>query len=152
NVFGMLMPQSTIPAISGPALGTNNFGTVWGSAVGVLVSWEPFDFGARRAGVDAATAAKNRSEATLKRTEFEVGVETAAAYLTVLAAQEATRSAQAGVERGETVRRIVRAQVDAQLRPGADASRSEAELAAARTQLAQAEQSVGVSRTVLARF
>jgi hypothetical protein len=44
NVFGTLLPQSVIPSISGPVLGTNNSGLVWGSAVGALVSWEPFDF------------------------------------------------------------------------------------------------------------
>src|SRR5947209_5435049 len=49
NVFGLLFPQGVIPSISGPVLGTNNFGTVWGSAVGALVTWEPFDFGLRRA-------------------------------------------------------------------------------------------------------
>ena len=47
NVFGLLLPQSVIPSISGPVLGSNNFGTVWGSAVGALVTWEPFDFGLR---------------------------------------------------------------------------------------------------------
>src|SRR6185295_8598237 len=30
NVFGMLLPQSVIPSISGPVLGSNNFGTAWG--------------------------------------------------------------------------------------------------------------------------
>src|SRR6516165_9685839 len=40
NVFGLLLPQGIIPSISGPAIGSNNFGTVWGSAVGALVSWE----------------------------------------------------------------------------------------------------------------
>src|SRR5512142_914229 len=35
NVFGLLLPQGVIPAISGPVLGTNTFGTAWGSAVGV---------------------------------------------------------------------------------------------------------------------
>src|SRR5437773_11801498 len=38
NPFGLLFPQGVIPAISGPVLGTNNFGTVWGSAVGTLVT------------------------------------------------------------------------------------------------------------------
>jgi outer membrane protein TolC len=38
------------------------------------------------------------------------------------------------------------------LRPGADASRTDAELAAARTQLAQAEQGRDVARAVLAQF
>src|SRR5438093_13250795 len=62
NTFGLLFPQGVIPAISGPVLGTNNFGTVWGSAVGTLVTWEPFDFGLRRASVSAATPANPRSD------------------------------------------------------------------------------------------
>src|SRR6266581_9284402 len=74
NIFGMLLPQSVIPSISGPVLGTNNFGTAWGSAMGVLVTWEPFDFGLRKAGVAAATAARAESEAVLKRTQFDVSV------------------------------------------------------------------------------
>src|SRR4051812_6322063 len=99
NVFGMLLPQSVIPSISGPVLGTNNFGTAWGSAIGALVSWEPFDFGARQANVAVASAARIRTEATLKRTQFEVAVATADAYLTLMAAQETVRAAQAGVQR-----------------------------------------------------
>ena len=42
--------------------------------------------------------------------------------------------------------------MNAQLRPGADASRAEAELAAARTQLIQAQQAVEVTRANLSRF
>src|SRR5436305_3581678 len=58
NVFGMLLPQSTLPNISGPVIGSNNSGTVWGSALGALVSWEPFDFGLRHANVGIASAAR----------------------------------------------------------------------------------------------
>src|SRR5215470_7610868 len=29
NVFGLLLPQSVIPSISGPVIGSNNFGSVW---------------------------------------------------------------------------------------------------------------------------
>jgi len=114
NVFGLLMPQGVIPSMSGPVLGTNNLGTAWGSAIGTLVAWEPFDFGLRKASVDAATAAQTRSEATLKRTQFEILVTTADAYVTLAAAQETVRAAQAGVscrqgrhrrERGEAARR-----------------------------------------------
>ena len=68
NVFGMLLPQTVIPSMSGPVLGTNNFGTAWGSAVGALVTWEPFDFGLRRANVAAAEAARAQSDAALERT------------------------------------------------------------------------------------
>ena len=84
-------------------LGTNNFGTAWGSAIGALVTWEPFDFGLRRANVAAAEAARAQSEAALKRTQFEVAVAAADAYLTLAAAQETVRAAQAGVDRAETV-------------------------------------------------
>src|SRR5579872_1019954 len=74
NVFGLLLPQSVIPSMSGPVIGTNNFGTAWGSVVGGLVTWEPFDFGLRDANVAVASAAKNQSEAALKRTQFDVAV------------------------------------------------------------------------------
>lgn len=152
NVLGLLLPQSVIPPISGPVLGSNNLGSVWGSAIGGLVTWEPFDFGLRRAGVSAATASKTRSEATLKRTQFDVAAAAADAYLTLAAGQETVRAAQAGVDRAEVLVRIIRALADAQLRPGADASRAEAELAAARTQLSRAQQTTEVARAVLAGF
>src|SRR5215472_15605570 len=84
NVFGLLFPQNVIPSMSGPVIGSNNFGTVWGSAVGGLVTWEPFDFGLRRASVSAATASRAHSEATVTRTQFDVSVATADAYMTVL--------------------------------------------------------------------
>src|SRR5262245_13834796 len=152
NVFGLLLPQSVIPSISGPVIGSNNFGTVWGSAVGGLVTWEPFDFGLRRANNSVATAAQARAETTLGRTQFEVSIATADAYLTLAAAQETVRAAQAAVDRAEVLQKTVRAQVDAQLRPGGDASRSEAELAVARTQLVQGRQSVNVAKALLAQF
>jgi outer membrane protein TolC len=152
NVFGMLMPQSVIPPISGPPIGTNNLGTAWGSAIGALVSWEPFDFGLRRASVAAATAARVQSEAALRRTEYDVAVAAADAFLTLAAAQETVRAAQAGVDRAATIAQTVHALADAQLRPGADASRADAELAAARTQLIQSEEAVDVARATVARF
>jgi outer membrane protein len=152
NVFGMILPQSTLPSISGPVIGSNNLGSVWGSAVGALVSWEPFDFGLRNAEVQAADATRSRFRAAMHRTEYEVAVATADAYLTVVAAQETVRAAQAGVERARTVATAIRAQVNAELRPGADQSRAEAELAAASTELIQAQQAVDVSRTTLAQF
>jgi outer membrane protein len=152
NIFGLLLPQSVIPSISGPVLGTNNFGTAWGSAVGTLVTWEPFDFGLRRSNVDIAGAARAQSEAALKRTQYDVAVATADAYLTFAAAQQTVRAAQAGVDRAEVVLRTINALVNAELRPGADSSRAEAELAAARTQMIQAQQATEVARATLSQF
>jgi outer membrane protein len=152
NVFGLLLPQSVIPSMSGPVIGSNNFGTVWGSAVGALVTWEPFDFGLRQANVAVASAARAESEAAVKRTQFDVAVATADAYLTLVAAQETVKAAQAGVDRADVIARTITAQVNAQLRPGADQSRAEAELAAARTQSIQAQQAVDVARATLGQF
>ncbi len=152
NPFGLMLPQSTIPSISGPVLGTNNLESTWGSALGMLVSWEPFDFGLRRANVGVANALEAESEAALKRTEYEVAVATADACLTLAAAEDTIRAAQAGVDRAGVLLRTITAQVNAQLRPGADASRADAELAAARTQWIQAQQAADVARATLSQF
>lgn len=152
NVFGLLLPQSTIPSISGPVIGTNNAGSVWGSAAGFLVSWEPFDFGLRSANIDVASRTREQAQSTVKRSEFEVAVSTADAYLTAIAAGETVRAAQAGVERARAILETIHAQVAADLRPGADQSRAEAELAAARTQTIQAEQALEIAKANVGQF
>lgn len=152
NVFGLLLPQSVIPSMSGPVIGSNNFGTAWGSAAGVLVSWEPFDFGLRRANIAVAAATHSEAEATLRRTRYDIAVATADAYLTLAASEETVRAAQAGVDRADTVLKTIQALVNSGLRPGADASRAQAELAAARTQWIQAKQSTEVARATIAQF
>ena len=152
NVFGLLLPQNVIPSMSGPVIGSNNFGTAWGSAAGVLVSWEPFDFGLRRANVAVAAATRSEAEATLQRTRYDVAVATADAYLTLAASEETVRAAQAGVDRAGTVLGTIQALVNSGLRPGADASRAQAELAAARTEWIQAKQSTEVARATISQF
>jgi outer membrane protein len=152
NVFGLLLPQSTVPSISGPVLGSNNFGTVWGSALGVLVTWEPFDFGLRRANVATATAVHDQAQATVNRTRYDVSVATADAFLTEIAAEQTAQAAKASVESWQILLKSIHALVAAQLRPGADESRVGAELAAAQTQLAQAEQAIEVARANVAQF
>ena len=152
NVFGLLLPQAVIPNISGPVLGTDNGSNVWGSAAGLLVSWQPFDFGRRRALVRSAQSTQERAELTRKRTRFDVETTTAAAFLTLLASQQTVRAAQAAVERARVLVQSVKASVNARLRPGADLSRADTELDAAETQLMQAEQSVSVAKAAVAEY
>src|ERR1700720_2757888 len=80
NVFGLQFQQSVIPSMSGPVIGSNNFGTAWASAVGGLVSWESFDFGLREANVAVASAVRTQSQAVLKRTQFDIAVSAVNAY------------------------------------------------------------------------
>jgi outer membrane protein len=152
NVFGTLFPQNTLPSMSGPVIGTNNAGSVWGSATGLLVNWQPFDFGLRHANVEAASAARDRANATVQRSELEVSSAAADAFLTVLAARQTQNSAQVAVDDWETLRKSIHALTAAELRPGADESRVEAEKAAANTQLALATEAVEMGEATLAKF
>lgn len=152
NVFGMLLPQSTIAPISGPPLAANSITNVWGTAAGFLVSWEPFDFGLRKANVAVADVARKRAEAGVARTKLDVATAAADAFLTILAAEQMVRSAQANIARGKALETAVGALVRAELKPGADAERTRAEIALAETQLIQAEQAVAVSRAALAQL
>jgi outer membrane protein TolC len=152
NVFGLLLPQSVIPSISGPAQGTNSSNSVWGSAVGTLVSWEPFDFGLRKANVDTAKATKDRAAAEANVTTLQVATAAADAFLTIAAAQQTVVAAQAGVERARVLNGVIETLAKNELRPGADASRSRAELALAQTQEIQAEQAAAVARAALAQL
>lgn len=150
NLFGLLLPQSTLPSISGPQLDGTTQASAWGSAAGLLFSWEPFDFGLRKSQVDLAKAQSKQAVAAESLTQLEVSAAAADAFLTLLAAEQTVRAAQANVERTETLAKTVAALVTNQLRPGVDSSRAEAELAAAKNQLIQAEQTAELARANLA--
>ncbi len=150
NLFGLLLPQATLPSISGPQLDTTSLETAWGSAAGLLVSWEPFDFGLRKSQIELAKAQHKQAAAAEALTQLDVSAAAADAFLTLLAAEQTVRAAQANVERTETLAKSVAVLVTNQLRPGVDSSRAEAELAAARNQLIQAEQTAELARANLA--
>jgi outer membrane protein len=150
NVFGLLLPQGVVPPVSGPVLGTTSSDSVWGSAGGVLLSWEAVDFGLRHANVDAARAQRAAAAAQTELTQLDIAAAAADAFLTVLAADERVRAAQANVERLQVFANSVRTLVQNQLRPGADQSRAEAELAIARNTLSQATETASIARATLA--
>jgi outer membrane protein len=152
NVFGSLLPQGIVPSMSGPVIGTNNGGTVWASATGVLINWQPFDFGTRSASVRAAQAGRDRAFAANLRTQLEVKTASADAYLSAIASLQTQKAAQTAVDNWETLRRSIHALAAAELRPGADESRVNAEKAAAANQLALAQQAVDSSLATLRKF
>jgi outer membrane protein TolC len=150
NITGLLLPQSIIAPISGPVPVSASNRSAWGSAAGLLFSWEPFDFGYRWAEVGAARAVQNRAAAETSLTRLDVAVATVNAYLTLLAAEQTVRAAEADVQRRETFTKAVHVLVNNQLRPGADASRGDAEFARAKVNLARAQQQEAISRAALA--
>ncbi len=152
NVYGLLLPQAVISPISGPP-NPNNTGTnVWGSAIGFLISWEPFDFGLRQANIGVTQATARRAQAALQRTRFEVAALTAHAYLAVLASSQALAVAEAGKARLADIAPLVKSLVDSGLRPGIDSSYLSAETAAAEGQVIQARASLQLAIASLANL
>ena len=151
NILGTYFSQPGIAPISGPVLGTTSFTeSAWGSGGGLLASWEVFDFGQRKAGVEVERHVTGEAKAKAGVTRLDVGLAAADAFLRVVAEDQAVRAAAANVERLEIFSKAVHVLVDKQLRPGADASRTDAELAAARSVFIQAKQNASVARVALA--
>jgi outer membrane protein len=151
NIFGQLLPQSVIPAMSGPVLPSASSQSVWGSAAGALFSWEPVDLGLRHAMVANAEAAVAHARAAEGLTRLDVQSAVGSAFLSVVVAQRAAAAAQADFDRRDVLRRVVQTLVENQLRAGAEGSRADAERAAAETRLIQARQVVAIAETTLAR-
>jgi outer membrane protein len=152
NVFGMVLPQSVVPSISGPVLPDHDGTSVWGSAVGVLVTWEAFDFGVRGAAVAGAEMSRQRAAAGADRTRLDVSAAAADAFLTLMAAEQVARTARAAVDRAKAVERVAGALAGAELRPGADLERSRAESARAEGQLIEAQKAIALARASLAEL
>jgi outer membrane protein len=150
NIFGLLLPNPVISPISGPVLSSASNDSVWGSAAGLLFTWEPIDFGRRGATVNAARAGQSLKNSEVSVTRLDVAVAVTNAFFTLAAAQQRVTAAKANLERRQVFANSVHVLVTNELRPGADASRADAELAIARTQLIQAEQAQAVGRAVLA--
>ena len=152
NLTGLLLPGAPIPPISGPVLDETSQSGIWGGAGAVVFSWEAFDFGLRSATVDVAQAQTARARAGAAVTRLEIGISAADAFLRLAAAEETVRAARANLERQNVFANAVAVRVKNQLRPGADDSRAQAELALARIQLIQAEQAEQVARASLGQW
>ena len=106
NIFGELLPQGVIPSLTGPVLGTKSLSSTFGSAGGALFSWEPFDFGVRKANVNVARAFTRQANAAVGVTQLDVATSAADAFLAFLASQEAVRAAEANGRRQELHARL----------------------------------------------
>jgi outer membrane protein len=151
NIFGQLLPQSVIPAMSGPVLTSASGQNAWGSVAGALFSWEPFDFGLRDATVRNAELAVTRARADEALTRLDVETAVGTAFLNLVAAEQAVVATQADMARRDVLARAAHTLADNQLRPGADASRADAERAAAQTRFIQSRQAFVLAQATLTR-
>ena len=123
----------------------------WGSQAAALFSWEPMDFGLRSARVGQARSAEDKSQADLA---FDAASSRDRGRQ-LLSARSWQTSKPYGRHRPTSTRwqvfnKSIHVLVDNQLRPGVDASRADAELARAKTQLYQAQQAERVALDTLA--
>jgi outer membrane protein len=149
QVDGVFLPSSIAPAVEGPVQAYSG-DSFWGTQAGALLSWEPADFGLRHSQVEAAQSRERKSEADVGVARLQVASAAGNYFFNVIASQQAVVAAQANVKRWEVFAQTVQTLVQNQLRPGADASRAEAELAKARTQLYLAQGAEQQAEAVLA--
>ncbi len=152
NILGLMLPQSTVPSVTGSVLPADVTRSAWNSTGGALVSWQPFDFGARRAKVEVARQGSDAAKQAAVLTQLQVSANAGSAFFDLAAAEQLVVVARANVERYESFAKVVHVLVDNTLRPGADATQADAQLALARNQLIQAETQVAVKRTTLAKY
>jgi outer membrane protein TolC len=149
QVPGIWLPSPITPTVEGP-VGPASGQSYWGSQAAMLFSWEPFDLGLRSATVGGAKSAADKSSADLAVTRLQVATAVGDYFLTALANQQARLAAQANLDRWKVFNKSVHVLAENQLRPGAEASRADAELSRAKTQLYLAQQAEQVALDTLA--
>jgi outer membrane protein TolC len=97
-----------------------------------------------------ARSAEDKMSADLAVTRLQVASAVANYFLSALAAEQALMAAQANVDRRQVFNKSVHTLVDSELRPGAEASRADAQLALAKTRLYQAQEAEQVASATLA--
>jgi outer membrane protein TolC len=149
QVAGIFLPASITPSVEGPVQPYSGT-SLWGTQAGALLSWEPVDFGLRRAEVDQARSTEHKSQADVQLTRLQVATATGGYFLNLITAQQLVAAAKANVERWQVFDRTVQVLVQQELRPGVDASRAEAELAVARTRLFRVQAEEQQAQAILA--
>jgi len=149
QVDGIWLPTPITPSVEGP-ISPSSGQSYWGSQAMALLSWEPLDFGLRSAKVGQARTAEEKSQAELALTKLQVAAAVGNYFLLAVTNQEVAVAAQANVDRWQVFNKSIHVLVDNELRPGADASRADAELARAKTRLYQAQQAERVALDTLA--
>jgi len=130
--------QQLVPIPTSPARATTGHSD-WNTLTGVLFSWQPFDFGARQAQVGVARYGFESAHHAADLTRLDVESAAAGAFFDVVTARQLVKVQEANVQRMDAFSRSIHVLVDNTLRPGADASQADAQLAQARTQLIQAQ-------------
>lgn len=133
---GLTLPGRAVPDLIGPLDDWNG---------GVASRLTVYDFGERRAALDAAKARVAGAAADVRAASADVRLNVDTAFFTLAAARELEAVAEKNVARTEAHRRIAADRHDLGAVPQADVLRLDAELATARLQLITAQSRVRIA-------
>jgi outer membrane protein len=134
NITGMVYPQFIIP-ISGPPSSGNEMSGAYGSAASILLNWQPFTFGQRKAQVDYSKANYQLTNADFQNELFQHKIKVITAYLDVLTSIELAKISKKNLVRSETNFLLSRTLVSNGLKPGVDSALFKAEVSRAKIEL-----------------
>jgi outer membrane protein TolC len=147
---GAWFSTTGFPPIAGAPRGKTLDSGTWQTGASLWANWDVLAFERQAAAIDAALAARSEASAVAQADRLQVAYEAADAFVQLVEAQETVRAATASVDRAQVLVSMTQPLVQQSLRPGADAARAQAELAAAQTVLARTEQTRDVRRARLA--
>ncbi len=133
---GFALPGGALPDIIGPL-------DDWNGGLSSHVTL--YDFGERRAGLDAARARRAGAEADASATQADVRLNVQSAFYAVAAAQDLQTVATKSLARAETHARLAQVRYDGGAGLKADVLRTQSEVADARLQLIDADSRVRVA-------
>ena len=150
TVPGAFFSTTGFAPIAGPTRGKSLDDGAWQTGASLWTTWDVLSLTRQAAAIDVALAGHVEASAATSARRLEIAYRAADAFMVLVEAQEAVRAAQLGVDRAHVLATVTKSLVDQSLRPGADSARADAELAAAQTALARAEQARDVRRALLA--
>ncbi|SMB92525.1 outer membrane efflux protein [Hymenobacter roseosalivarius DSM 11622] len=145
NIYGLFFPQSAVLPISGPAGTPAEYRGVFGSAGGLLFTWEPLSFGQRRARLGQAGAAVSEAQAGYDLALFQHQVHVVDVHLSQQYAEALIQAQAANLERAHVFYTSVRVLARSGLRPGVDTVLTQTEIAKAQIGLNNACEKAAVA-------
>jgi len=151
NITGMSYPGLIMP-ITGPPSSNNNIDFVPGTALTLLVKWNPVTFGQRNAAIQKATAQFQLANASYNQVLFKQQYAALYTYLDAVYFQQLLTSTQANISRIEEALTQSLALSKEGLRPGMDTIQFQSALAQARVNFYSAEKAYQLELAELTRL
>ena len=148
--FPRLFMWSCIPSFTRSWFSNTNMQPIFSAGQGFSVDWAPIDFGLHKARINLAKTIYKQTEKQFAATKLDIEIATASAFLNAVQGLEQVKAAEENLKSFNQFSQVVHAQVNAELKPGADASLADAQLANAENLLYRAKLALDVSSADLA--